>query len=178
MKDVSIYCYTIVLLLVSGSVFGQVPYTAQSFFNDSVAVMLPDNLVKIEHEAVKATFSTDTKDFFAYKNDSDGIIFTIKKTDREATQATLPEIEDRMAYDLKSQLPAAIWKSEGLTSVNGRKIAFNEFYIPDSNFGKYYFTFYTDFKGRLLVFSFECSKKDANQSHIVAKKIMNNLKIQ
>ncbi|MFP9113289.1 hypothetical protein ACLI1A_05070 [Flavobacterium sp. RHBU_3] len=88
----------------------------------------------------------------------------------------MPSLKDSFVKSFKSMHPTADWKDSGLKTINGKKVAYIELVTPAMDTQIYNLIFITDLNGKLLICSFNCTKKDITNWTPVAKEIMNSLK--
>ena len=74
--------------------------------------------------------------------------------------------------------PSAEWKDSGIKTINGKEVGYLELVTPAIDTEIYNLMFFTDLDGKLLLCTFNCTKKSIDEWTPTAKEIMNSLKIK
>src|SRR5690606_9734500 len=113
-----------------------------------------------------------------YSNESGGINVALNWTEDKASQELIPPYKDNFVQAFKNMYPSADWKNSGIKMINGRKVGYLELVIPAIDTEIYNLMFFTDLDGKLLLCTFNCTKKSIHEWTPAAKEIMNSLKIK
>ena len=99
-------------------------------------------------------------------------------TENKANQDLIEPYKDNFVKTFKNMYPSADWKDSGVKMINGKKFGFLELVTPAVDTEIYNLMFFTDLNGKLLLCTFNCTKKDIKEWETTAKEIMNSLKIK
>lgn len=150
----------------------------KSFLDNSVELMIPTDFDLMSEELLKIKYPSERRPTLVYSNESGGINVALNLTKNKASQELIPVYSDNFVQTFKSLYPSAEWKDSGVKTINGRKVGFLELVTPATDTEIYNLMFFTDLDGKLLLCTFNCTKKSIDEWTPTAKEIMNSLKIK
>lgn len=143
-----------------------------------VELKIPKDFDIMSEELMKLKYPSDRRPTLVYSNESGGINVGLNLTQNQASQQQISAYKDNFVQTFKKVYPSAAWKDSGVRIINGRKVGYLELITPAADTDIYNLVFFTDMNGKLLLCTFNCTKKDMNEWAPTAKEIMNSLKIK
>jgi hypothetical protein len=143
-----------------------------------VELKIPKYFNIMSEELMKLKYPSDRRPTLVYSNESGGINVGLNLTQNQASQQQISAYKDNFVQTFKKVYPSAAWKDSGVRIINGRKVGYLELITPAADTDIYNLMFFTDMNGKLLLCTFNCTKKDMNEWAPTAKEIMNSLKIK
>jgi hypothetical protein len=169
---------TILTLIITTAFAVSVELELKSLLNDRVELKIPKNFEIMSEELVKLKYPSERRPTLVFSNESGGINVALNLTQNEATQQMIPAYKDNFVQTFQNLYPSAEWKDSGVKIINGRDVGYLELVTPAIDTEIYNLIFFTDLDGKLLLCTFNCTKKDMKKWRAVAKEIMNSLKIK
>lgn len=164
------------LVLVSATV--NIELEKKSLLNNRLELKVPKDFQIMSEEMLNTKYPTDRRPKLVYTNESGGINVALNLTESRATQNEIVSYKDYLLQTFKSAYPTAEWKSNGVKTVNGRKIGYLEFVTPAIDTEIYNLIFFTDLDGKLLLCTFNCTINSMNEWNSTAKEIMHSLRVK
>ena len=127
---------------------------------------------------MKMKYPSERRPALVYTNKTGGINVALNLTQNKASQNLIPTYQDNFVKTFENLYPSADWKSKGIKEINGQKIGYLELITPAMDTEIYNLIFFTDLDGKLLICTFNCTKKGMTEWTPIAKEIMNSLKIK
>jgi len=150
----------------------------KSLLNDKVELKFPQEFDIMSEELMKIKYPSERRPTLVYSNESGGINVALNLTQNQASQQLIPAYKDNFVQTFKNLYPSAEWKDSGVKTINGRKVGYLELVTPAMDTEIYNLMFFTDLDGKLLLCTFNCTKKSIDEWTITAKEIMNSLRIK
>ena len=173
------------IILLATFVFGLLSATIvqreleiKSILNDRVEIKLPKEFQIMSEEMVSLKYPSERRPTLIYTNESGGINVAFNLTENKANQDIIDPYKDNFVKTFKNMYPSADWKDNGVKIINGKKVGFLELVTPAIDTEIYNLMFFTDLEGKLLLCTFNCTKKDIKEWETTAKEIMSSLKIK
>ncbi len=150
----------------------------KSLLNDKVELKIPKGFGIMSEELMKLKYPSKRRPTLVYSNKSGGINVALNLTQNQASQQLIPAYKDNFFQTFKKLYPSAEWKDSGVRTINGRKVGYLELVTPAIDTEIYNLMFFTDLDGKLLLCTFNCTKKSMDEWTSTARKIMNSLKMK
>ena len=150
----------------------------KSLLNDKVELKVPQEFDIMSEELMKIKYPSERRPTLVYSNESGGINVALNLTQNQASQQLIPAYKDNFVQTFKNLYPSAEWKDSGVKTINGRKVGYLELVTPAMDTEIYNLMFFTDLDGKLLLCTFNCTKKSIDEWTLTAKEIMNSLRIK
>lgn len=150
----------------------------KSLLNDKVELKIPKDFDIMSEELLKLKYPSERRPTLVYSNESGGINVALNLTQNQASQELIPAYKDNFVQTFKNLYPSAEWKDSGVKTINGRKVGYLELVTPAIDTEIYNLMFFTDLDGKLLLCTFNCTKKSIDKWTPTTKEIMNSLKIK
>jgi hypothetical protein len=145
--------------------------------DNKIEIKIPKDFEIMSEEMMKLKYPSERRPTLVYSNETGGINVAFNLTQNQANQKLIPAYKDNLVQTFKNTYPSAEWKDNGVKTINGRDIGYLELLTPAIDTEIYNLMFFTDLEGKLLLCTFNCTKKSINEWSPVAKNIMNSLKI-
>lgn len=169
----------IILTIVFTTAFTvNIDLETKSLLNDKVELKVPKEFDIMSEELIKMKYPSERRPTLVYSNESGGINVALNLTQNQASQQLIPAYKDNFVKTFKNLYPSAEWKNSGVNTINGRKVGYLELVTPAMDTEIYNLMFFTDLDGKLLLCTFNCTKKSIEEWTPTAKEIMNSLKIK
>jgi hypothetical protein len=152
--------------------------TTKSLLDDKVELKIPKKFNIMSEELLKMKYPSEERPTLVYSNESGGINVALNLTQNQANQEMISVYKDNFVKTFKNLYPSAEWKDSGIRTINGKKVGYLELVTPAIDTEIYNLMFFTDLDGKLLLCTFNCTKKNIAEWTPTAKKIMNSLKIK
>lgn len=150
----------------------------KSLLNDKVELKIPKEFNKMSEELMNIKYPSERRPTLVYSNESGGINVALNLTQNQASQEMIAAYKDNLVKSFKNVYPSAEWKDSGVKTINGKKVGYLELVTPAIDTEIYNLMFFTDLDGKLLLCTFNCTKKSIDEWTSTAKEIMNSLKIK
>jgi hypothetical protein len=149
---------------------------AKSVLGGKVEILIPSTFTVMKEDMLKLKYPTQNRPALVYTNDAGTINIAFTHTPSSATQNDIPEMKSTFKKMFNTLYKSATWYSDGVITVNGRKVGYLEFLTPAIDTNIYNLMFFTDCQGRVLLCSFNCMENQMKSWAPVGKRIMNSLK--
>jgi len=167
----------ITFVLVAASTLN-IELETKSLLDNKVELKIPKGFEIMPEELIELKYPSERRPSLVYSNESGGINVALNWTEDKASQELIPPYKDNFVQAFKNMYPSADWKNSGIKMINGRKVGYLELVIPAIDTEIYNLMFFTDLDGKLLLCTFNCTKKSIHEWTPAAKEIMNSLKIK
>ena len=174
-KTIGLAIFTVVL---TTAFIKTIDLETKSLLNDKVELKIPKDFDIMSEELMKLKYSSDRRPTLVYSNESGGINVALNLTQNQANQQLIPTYKDNFVQTFKNLYPSAEWKGNGIKTINGKEVGYLELVTPAMDTEIYNLMFLTDLNGKLLLCTFNCTKKSIAEWTPIAKEIMNSLKVQ
>jgi len=150
----------------------------KSLLDDKVELLVPQDFEIMSEEMMKTKYPSERRPTLVYTNESGGINVALNLTQNPADQGILSLYKDNFVQSFKNAYPSAEWKDSGMKEINGKQVGYLELVTPALDTEIYNLMFFTNLDGKLLLCTFNCTKKSMEEWTPTAKEIMNSLKIK
>jgi hypothetical protein len=169
---------TMLVILLTSAFTLTIDLESKSLLNDKVELKIPKDFKIMSEELMKLKYPTDKRPTLVYTNESGEINVALNLTQNPATQGAIPFYQEGLVQSFKNLYPVAEWKDSGLKTINGKVVGYIELITPAIDTDIYNLIFITDLDGKLLLCTFNCTKRNMAEWTSTAQDIMNSLKIK
>jgi hypothetical protein len=169
---------TVLTIVLTTAFTVTVDLETKSLLNDRVELKIPKDFDIMPEELMKMKYPSERRPTLVYSNESGGINVALNLTQSQTNQELIPAYKENLVNTFKNAYPSAEWKDSGVRTINGRKVGYLELVTPAIDTEIYNLMFFTDLDGKLLLCTFNCTKKSIDEWTPTAKEIMNSLKIK
>lgn len=146
--------------------------------DDRISMKVPSGFEPMKEEMLRLKYPLENRPTLVFTNQTGSINVALNHTQHKADQEMITAYKDNLVQTFKNVYPSAKWKDSGVKEINGRKVGYMELVTPAIDTEIYNLLFFTDLDGRLLLCTFNCTKKDIKEWVPVGKEIMNSLIIK
>lgn len=176
MKTIGI-SFLVVLAALTMALKGDVTLEERNLLEDRVSILVPDNFAPMTEELMALKYPSEGRPSLVLTNETGGINLAFNHTASRATQNDMESYKSYLEKTFKRTYSGSDWKGSGVKEINGRKFGYLEFVSQAIDTEIYNLMFFTDLDGKLLICSFNCTKKNIKQWEPIGKEIMNSTKI-
>jgi|GEM_PF-5212945 len=156
-----------------------VPSTVKkTLLGGKVEILIPETFAVMNEDMLKLKYPAGNRPSLVYTNERGTINVAFSPTLSEASQKDIPEIKNTFMNMYKALFKTATLYSNGVDTINGRKIGYLEFLTPGIDTKIYNRVFFTDCDGKLLLCTFNCMENQMKDWAPVGKKIMSSLSVK
>jgi hypothetical protein len=177
MSRLSILAFAAFTFVLSAAFISRIDLEKKLLLNDRIELKIPKDFTVMSDEMLKIKYPNENRPKLVYTNETGGINVALSLTANPASQKTLPDLVEQFEKVFKNVYPSADWKGTGVDMVNEQKVGYIELVTPAMDTEIYNLIFFTDLDGKLVMFTFNCTKKDMSKWESTAKEIMNSLRI-
>jgi hypothetical protein len=156
----------------------EVELETKSLLDDRIELMIPKDFTIMSDEMMKVKYPSENRPALVYTDESGGVNVALNPTQHKASQDQISSYKDDFVRTFKMIYPSAKWKDSGVAEINGRKVGYLELITPALDTKIYNLIFFTDLDEKLLLCTFNCTRKDIKFWAPLAKSIMNSLRIK
>lgn len=178
MNRIKIIGFTILTIVITTAFTSTIDLVSKSILNNKVELKIPKDFTIMSEELMKIKYPSENRPTLVYSNESGGINVAINLTQSKASQDAIAAYKDFFVNTFKENYPTAEWKESGIKTINGKKVGYLELITQAIDTEIYNLMFFTDLDGKLLLCTFNCTKKSINEWTTPANEIMNSLKIK
>lgn len=150
----------------------------KKIFDDKVEILLPREFGIMPEKMLKLKYPSQNRPTLVYSDENGAVNIAFNHTSSNATQGQLESYKTYFISTFKSVYPTAVWEEDGIKEINGRKVGFIKVTTPAIDTKVFNFLFFTDFEGRLLICTFNCTVEKKSEWIAAADKIFNSLTIK
>lgn len=166
------------LLLFPIFSFGQSKLDTVSILNGKVKILAPKELSSMTEEMWTAKYQARTRPVMVL-SDKDGEVNLIADlTPQPATENQIVSFKDYQIQQLKAKRPDLNLLSDGVKTVNGKKIGYFKFVTQAVDQKVFNYYFFTIANGKILLFTFNCIEKLQKKWESTADNIVASLLIK
>jgi hypothetical protein len=177
MKIIKILGVAFFLISLVSATLPNIELETKTLLNGKINLKIPKNFDIMSEEMLKLKYPSERRPTLVYTNESGEINVALNLTQNKANQNIIAAYKDNFVQSFKNSYPTATWKDKNIKEINGRKVGYLELITPAIDTEIYNLMFFTDLDGKLLLCSFNCTKKNIAEWSVVAKEIMNSLKL-
>ncbi len=169
---------TILTIVLTTGFTTTIDLETKSLLNGKVELKVPKDFNIMSEELMKLKYPSERRPTLVFSNESGGINVALNLIQNQANQKMIPAYKDNFVQTFKNIYPSAEWIDSGVKTINGKEVGFLELVTPAIDTEIYNLMFFTDLDGKLLLCTFNCTKKSIDEWTPIAKEIMNSLKIK
>ncbi len=177
MKKFKILGITFFLTAILAATIHGIEFETKTLLSGKINLKIPKTFEIMADEMLKLKYPSERRPTLVYTNESGEINVAINLTQNKANQNVIAAYKDNFVQTFKNSYPTAEWKDKNVKEINGRKVGYLELITPAIDTEIYNLMFFTDLDGKLLLCSFNCTKKNITEWSVAAKEIMNSLKL-
>lgn len=178
MKKIKIIGLLILIIVLTTAFITIIDLETKSLLNEQIELKIPKGFKIMSEELINIKYPSQRRPTLVYTSESGGINVALNLTQNKASQQMITTYKDNFVKTFKNIYPSAVWKDSGEKTINGRKVGFLELVTPAIDTEIYNLMFFTDLDDKLLICTFNCTKKDIDKWTPTANEIMNSLKIK
>ena len=178
MNRIKTLALTILIFVIATAFALTIALETKSLLDNKVELKIPKDFGLMPDDMIKLKYPSERRPALVYSNESGGINVALNHTEHQANQDIILAYKDSFVQTFKNHYPTAEWKDNGVKEINGRQVGYLELITPAVNAEIYNLMFFTDLDGKLLMCTFNCTKKDITEWAPIAQEIMNSLKIK
>ncbi len=165
-------------LLVPILSFSQSKPDTVSILNNKVQILAPKSLSPMSDEMWNIKYRNANKPTLVLSDEDGSVNLIADLTAQSASESQLASFKDFQLQQLKAKRPDLKLLSEGVKTVNGKKIAYFKFLTQavDQKVFNYYFFGIVD--GKVLLFTFNCIEKLQKKWETTADNIVASILIK
>jgi hypothetical protein len=148
----------------------------KSLLGDRVELKIPSDFEIMSEVMMITKYPSERRPTLVYTNETGGINVALNLTENPASQEVISAYKDSFVQSFESMYPSAEWKDKGVMKVNGKQVGYLELVTPAIDTEIYNLMFFTDLDGKLLLCTFNCTKKDIDEWSPIAHEILGSLK--
>lgn len=168
----------ILTIVLTTAFIATVELETKLLLNDKVEISLPKDFDIMPEKLMESKYPSDRRPTLVYSNESGGINVALNLTTNQANQEMIPAYQKNFVQTFENLYPSAEWKDNGVKTINGKTVGYLELITPAIDTEIYNLMFFTDLDGKLLLCTFNCTKKSIDEWAPTAKEIMNSLRIK
>jgi len=178
MKKIKTIGLVILTLALTTALTNVIELESRLLLNERIELKIPKNFKIMSEELISIKYPSQRRPTLVYSNESGGVNVALNLTQNKASQQEIEAYQNNFVQTFKNLYPSAEWKDNGVKTINGKKVGYLELVTPAIDTEIYNLIFFTDLDGKLLLCTFNCTRKDINKWTPVAKEIMNSLKLK
>jgi hypothetical protein len=177
MKKIIIIFFTSITFFLLSSKIINPELVVKTIYNNKIEIKLPNDFKIMSEELARLKYPSERRPTIIYTNESGGINIAFNITESEINQDKIEFFTEELHKYFKNLYPSADWKNYGVKVINKRKIGYLELVTPAIDTEIYNLIFFTNLDGKLVLCTFNCTKKNMSEWEIIAKEIMNSFKV-
>lgn len=166
------------LLLFPIFSFGQSKLDTVSILSGKVKILAPKELSSMSEEMWTAKYQKRTRPVMVLSDEDGEVNLIADMTSQPATESQIASFKDFQIQQLKSKRPDLNLLSEGVKTVNGKKIGYFKFITQAVDQKVFNYYFFTIMNGKILLFTFNCIEKLQKKWESTADNIVASLLIK
>ncbi len=178
MKNFKTIGLTFLIMLIAMAFTSRIELEKKSLLDNKIQLKIPKYFDIMSEEMMKVKYPSEGRPNLIYSDETGGINIGLSLTPSEASQELIPAYVNNFVQNFKNAYPTAKWKDKGVKLINGKKIGYLELITPAEDTQIYNLIFFTDLEEKLLLCTFNCTKKDMNEWTPIAKEIMNSIEVE
>lgn len=164
------------LFLLAGIARGIV-LEKKNVLDGQLELLMPKGWRPMKDYLVKIKYPGSRPPTEVYSENSGALSLAFNLTESSANTATLPQYQQSLQLSMEKAFPNADWQETGHRKINGHQVYFFKVVTEMYDDRIYNQLFFTDFKGKLLICTFNCVENKAQTWKPIADSIMNSLRL-
>lgn len=178
MKYLKPFAITLLTLVLISATVITIELEAKALLDNKIELKIPKDFGIMDEEMLKLKYPSERRPTLVYTNESGTINVALNHIQSRADQTVIAAYKETFVKTFKASYPTAVWLGNGINEINGKKVGYLELITPAVDTEIYNLMFFTDLNGKLLLCTFNCTKKNIEEWTPAAKEIMNSLKIK
>ena len=155
--------------------FGQSKLDTVSILNGRVKILAPKELSSMTEQMWNAKYQKRTRPVMVLSDEDGEVNLIADMTPQPATEHQIASFKDYQIQQLKSKRPDFNLLSDGVNTVNGKKVGFFKFVTQAVDQKVFNYYFFTIVNGKILLFTFNCIEKLQKKWESIADNIVASL---
>jgi hypothetical protein len=166
----------LILLLLPVLGFSQVKLDTVNFLSGKVKILAPKELKPMSDEMWTLKYKSRARPVLVLSDEDGEVNLIADMTQQPASESQLTSFKDFQIQQLKSRHPELELLSDGVKTVNGRKVGYFKFVTKAIDQKVFNYYFFTLIDGKILLFTFNCIEKLQKKWESTADQIVSSLK--
>jgi hypothetical protein len=166
----------LILLLFPVFSLGQSKLDTVSILSNKVKILAPGELKPMSAQMWASKYQTRTKPVLVLSDEDGEVNLIADMTQQPAAESQLAVFKDFQIQQLKSRRPDLEILSDGVKTINGKKVGYFKFVTQAVDQKVFNYYFFTLVNGKILLFTFNCIEKLQKEWESTADQIVASLK--
>lgn len=166
----------LILLLIPVFSFSQSRMDTVRFLNGKVKILAPRELKPMSDQMWTAKYQKRVRPLLVLSDEDGEVNLLADMTPQPAAENQLASFKDFQIQQLKTRRPDLELLSDGIKTINGKKVGFFTFVTQAIDQKVFNYYFFTIVDGKVLLFSFNCIEKLQKKWEHTADQIVASLK--
>ena len=150
----------------------------RTILNGKVEILVPTEFKEMSEEMLNIKYRGQNKPTYVL-SDSDGTVnVAFNLTNNKASENLIVSYQTALKSSLAAAKPGTIWISDGMKTVNDKKVGYFKLITDAADQKVYNYIFIANVDGKLLIATFNCIEKLMPEWESVAENIVGSLKIK
>lgn len=154
-----------------------IEFEEKSLLENKIKILVPKIFELMPDEIALIKYPSIRRPSIIFTNEDTTINLTFNHTQNLLDESKLEEFKDEMMAVIRKFHPDAKIFEDGVKYINEKNIAFFDFLAPTIDSNVYNFMFLIELDSRALMCSFNCLEEDMELWKIIARGIMNSLRL-
>ena len=168
----------LILLLLPIFSFGQSKLDTVSILKGKVKILAPKELSSMTDEMWTAKYQKRPRPILVLSDEDGEVNLIADMTQQPATENQVASFKDYQIQQLKAKRPDLNLLSDGVKTVNGKKVGYFKFVTQAVDQKVFNYYFFTIVDGKILLFTFNCIEKLQKKWESTADNIVASLQIK
>ena len=165
------------ILLFSSNLL-QVDLEKRKLMNDKIEILVPKDFKEMSREMLDFKYRGNNKPTFVLTDDAAAVNLGFNLMPNLASEDLIETYKNYIKASFENAFPNATWKSDGVRTINGRKVGYLKLLTEGIDQRIYNYIFLTHCEGKLLFGTFNCTEKRLPAWELTAEKIVESLKVE
>ncbi|MBL6445375.1 hypothetical protein JMN32_03595 [Fulvivirga sp. 29W222] len=154
------------------------PLVLKSLIGGKVEMLMPEDFELMSETMLNQKYPSSNRPTIVYTNPEGSVNMVVNHTWNKISLNQLPEAIPTFSNQFEKLYPNIKWYRKELVKLNERDFVVLEFISPALDTDIYNLMFVTELEGRLLMFSFNCTKDQEIAWKMTANKMMRSVRIE
>ena len=155
----------------------QIDLEKRKVLGDKVEILVPGKFKQMSQEMLDFKYRGNNKPTLVLTDDAAAVNLGFNLMQHQANEDLIETYKNLLKGSFEKSFPNAIWKSDGVRMIHGRKVGYFKLLTAAIDQSIYNYIFITHCEGKLLVGTFNCTEKRLAEWEETAEKIIESLKI-
>jgi hypothetical protein len=166
----------LILLLFPIFSFSQTKLDTVNFLSGKVKILAPKELKPMSDQMWTLKYQQRTRPVLVLSDEDGEVNLIADMTQQPASESQLASFKDFQIQQLKSRRPGLELLSDGVKTINGKKVGYFKFVTQAIDQKVFNYYFFTLVNGKILLFTFNCIEKLQKKWESTADQIVVSLK--